>query len=136
MNNLKESDGENIRAKVLEILRILTPDEADNIRYYFDTIHRIGRSEGENSCPRPVIIQFSMHTYREKVWKAARDNPVLKERDIRLAEDLIFAERQQRKMLWPRVKAARDEGKRAYFRGANTFIDGTKLSVNEYLEEY
>lgn len=34
MNNLKDTDGENIRAKVLEILRILTPDEADNIRFF------------------------------------------------------------------------------------------------------
>ncbi|KAL1281806.1 hypothetical protein QQF64_000609 [Cirrhinus molitorella] len=67
MNNLKETDGENIRGKVLEILRILTPDDADSIRFYVDTIHRIGRSGGESGRPRPVIIQFSMRTYREKV---------------------------------------------------------------------
>lgn len=52
---------------------------------------------------------FSMCTYREKVWKAVRDNPVLKERGIHLAEYLTFAERQQMEMLWQRVKAARDQ---------------------------
>lgn len=82
-----------------------------------------------------MIYDVKNNMYREKVWKAAQDNPVLKEKGIRLAEDLTFAER-QRKMLWQRVKAARDEGKRAYFHGANTFIDGEKLSVNEYQEEY
>ncbi|ROL50085.1 hypothetical protein DPX16_5844 [Anabarilius grahami] len=136
LNNLRETEGENIRTKVLEILKILTPDEVDDIRFSVDTIHRIGRPGTGGNRPRPVIIQFALRTYREKVWKAARDHPALKERGIRLAEDLTFAERQQRKLLWPRVKAAREEGKRAYFRGADAFIDGEKLSVDEYQDEY
>lgn len=91
---------------MLEILKILT-------RFYVDTIHRI------YNHPRPVIIQFVLRTYREKVWKAARDHPSLKERDVRLEEDLTFAEKQQRKMLWPRVTAAK--------RGRE--IDGEKLLI-------
>ncbi|CAM4516517.1 unnamed protein product [Leuciscus chuanchicus] len=97
---------------------------------------RIGRPGSGSNRPRPVIIQFALRTYREKVWKAARDHPALKERGVRLAEDLTFAERQQRKLLWPKVKAAREEGKRAYFRGADAFIDGEKLSVNDFQDEY
>lgn len=133
--NLKETDGENIRSKVLEILKVLTPDEADDIRFYVDTIHRIGRPGAGGNRPRPVIIQFALRVYREKVWKAARDHPALKERGVRLMEDLTFAERQQRRLLWPKVKEAREQGKRAHFRGADAFIDGKKLSVEEFEAE-
>ncbi len=88
-----------------------------------------------NNRPRPVIIQFALRVYKEKVWRAARDHPALKQRGVHLTEDLTFAERQQRRLLWPKIKAAREEGKRAYFRGADAFIDGEKLSV-EFQDEY
>ncbi|RXN17605.1 Pol poly [Labeo rohita] len=60
LTSLKEKDGEDIRNRVLEILKILTPDEADDIRFYADTIHRVGRLGAGNIRPRPVIIQFAL----------------------------------------------------------------------------
>lgn len=92
--NLKEAEGGNIRNRVLEILKILTLDEADDIHFYVDTLHRTGRLGAGNNRSRPVIIQFELRDYREKIWKAAQDHPVLKERCVRLTEDLTFAKRQ------------------------------------------
>lgn len=97
INNLKETDGENIRIKALEMLETLTPDEVDDIRLYIDTIHRFGRPVTGRNHPRPVIIQFTLRTSREKVCKAARDPPALEERAVGLAEDLTSAETQQRR---------------------------------------
>ncbi len=65
--NLKETDEENIRNRVLEILKILTSDET---RFYVDTIHRIGRLGAGSNHLRPVFIQFALRVYREKVWRA------------------------------------------------------------------
>ncbi len=79
--------------------------------------------------------QFALRVYREKVLVAVQDHPALRERGVHLTEDLTFSERQQRRLLRPKVKVAREERKRAYFRGADAFIDGEKLSV-KFQDEY
>lgn len=90
-----------------------------------DTVHRVGRSKDENSS-RPIIMQFTMRTFRHKVWRASLNSDVLKKKNLRLAEDLTYTERQCRIKLWPMVKQACDEGKKTKWIGPVVIIDGVR----------
>lgn len=63
------------------------------------------------------------------MWKAAKKNPLLQKKGLRFAEDLTKEDRNNRKKLWPSIKAARDEGKNAYFVGGKGFIDSTEIQA-------
>jgi len=75
----------------------------NKLGFLVDTIHRVGRPRDDGS-PRPVISQFTMRTFRQKIWKTSMTAAVKREKKLRLAEDLTYGERQCRKKLWPLVE--------------------------------
>uniref|UniRef100_A0A1A8SHC0 Uncharacterized protein n=1 Tax=Nothobranchius rachovii TaxID=451742 RepID=A0A1A8SHC0_9TELE len=81
-----------------------------------------------DNSTRPVIIQFTMRAFRNKIWKVSRDNNTLKEKKLFLKEDLSQADRMERNRLWPIVEEARKQGKRAGFRGPHAYIEGKKVT--------
>ncbi|RVE62167.1 hypothetical protein OJAV_G00154480 [Oryzias javanicus] len=89
-----------------------------------DTVHRLGRLTENANKPRGIILQFSSRTYRDAVWKAAKNNPILQERHLRFTEDLCTADRESRAALWPLIQATRREGKVAYYVGGGAYING------------
>ncbi len=126
--NLPEKPNEDTRKEVLEIIARIIPDERSKLGFMVDTVHRIGRPRGDQST-RPIIIQFNMRTFRYKVWKASLTADVMKEKKLRMAEDLTYQEKQCRNKLWPLVKQARTEGKKTKWQGAVAIIDGVRFTA-------
>lgn len=56
---------------------------------------------------------------------------MLKQKKLRMAEDLTYWERECRNKLWPLVKKARDAGKKTKWMGAAVIIDGEKFAIQD-----
>lgn len=126
--NLPEKPNEDVRKEVLEIINQIIPEERSKLGFMVDTVHRIGRPR-ENQSMRPVIIQFTMRTFRYKVWKASLTANIMKEKKLRMAEDLTYQEKQSRNKLWPLVQQARTEGKKTKWQGPVAIIDGVRYTA-------
>lgn len=126
--NLPEYSNEDVRKVVMGIIAQIIPEEKSRLGFLVDTVHRVGRNKDDNK-PRPIIMQFTMRTFRHKVWRASLNSDVLKEKNLRMAEDLTYTERQCRNKLWPMVKQARDEGKKTKWIGPVAIIDGVRHTV-------
>lgn len=126
--NLPEKPNEDVRKEVLEIINLIVPEERSKLGFMVDTVHRVGRPR-DNQSMRPIIIQFTMRTFRFKVWRASLTADVMKEKKLRMAEDLTFQEKQSRNKLWPLVKQARTEGKKTKWQGPVAIIDGVRFTA-------
>lgn len=131
LRNLPEKANETIedlRSKVYELLGEMAPEDKDRLDLLIDTLHRVGEQR-RNSAPRPVLIQFSLRTFRQKIWRAALKARVLKEKDLRITEDLTYWERQCRNKLWPLVAKAKENGKKTSWRGPDAIIEGKRITA-------
>lgn len=90
-----------------------------------DTVHRVGRTRDENHS-HPIIIQFTVRTFWHKVSRASLNSKVMNKKNLRLAEDLTYMEKQCRNKLWPIVKQARDKGKKTKWIGPLAITDGVR----------
>lgn len=123
--NLPEHSNEDVRKEVMDIIAQIIPEEKHKLGLMIDTVHRVGRTRDENTS-RPIILQFTMRTFRHKVWRASINSDVMKKKSLRMTEDLTYTERQCRNKLWPIVKQARSEGKKTKWVGPVAIIDGVK----------
>lgn len=123
---MKEVPAENTRADIMKLFAALVPEDKEKIGFLVDAVHRVGVPRDNTN--RPIIIQFTMRNFRNKIWKVSRENEILKEKKLMLKEDLTHADRMERNRLWPLVDAARKQGKRAGFRGADVYIEGKKVT--------
>ncbi len=128
---IPERSGENIKKRVIDLFGQISPDTSDQLPLTVDIVHRLGPRSGEERSSRRIIVQFLSRSHRDKIWKDARTSRILKERNIKLMEDLTRETKDARNKLWPMVEAARKEGKRAGFRGASALIDGKKFTVKD-----
>ncbi|KAI2660207.1 Coiled-coil domain-containing protein 159 [Labeo rohita] len=87
-------------------------------------------TEGVRSSRR-IIVQFLSRNVRDQIWRDARTAAILKERKIRIFEDLTQSTKDARNRLWPLVEQARKEGKRAGFRGPFAYIDSKRISAKD-----
>ena len=87
-----------------------------------ENAHRIGRPRtGAASDPRPVIAKF---LYRPERFRVIQNKRSLKN-GVRVSDDLIWEDRQQKKKLKEVMKLAYEEGKRPRFHLGKLYIDGT-----------
>ncbi len=119
----KQSNTQDI---VIKILSKVSPKIAHKLPDVVDSVHRLGKKRGDGR-PRVIIIQFAMRLYRDTVWRDTKDNHYLKENGLHIKEDLSSEERAARKKAWPLVKPAREEGKKAGFRGGFAFNEGVRI---------
>ena len=77
----------------------------------FQRVHRIGGKKPDS--PRPIIARFLWFPDREKVFK--RELELKDEIDVKLYADYPREIQERRRKLWPRLRRAREEGKRAFF---------------------
>lgn len=120
---------EDLRQQVYHLFSSLIPADETKMEFLVDTIHRVGIQRKDGS-PRPVLIQFGLRTYRQKIWKASLKAKVLIDKGLRVTEDLTFWERQCRNKLWPLVDRARKEGKKTSWRGPDVIIEGKKITAD------
>lgn len=79
---------------------------------------------------RPIVVKFLHWRQRQEVIDQARF--LLKDSidGYRVAEDFSYAVREKRKLLYPKMKTARDDGKRASMRGDKLLIEGVFYEVD------
>ncbi|RXN09225.1 cytoplasmic dynein 2 heavy chain 1-like protein [Labeo rohita] len=129
MHGVAETKNENLHSIVLNILENVAPDLRGKLSDALDVMHRVGR-RNQDGGHRSIIVRFSTRSLRDVVWRAAKDNAYLKESHQRISEALIPADVAARAKLWPIVKKAREEGKKASFSGPFAFIDGQKIEAS------
>ncbi len=134
MHGLKETDGEDVRRITIDALAKVAPKIQDHLDRVVDVVHRLGRkSSPPNANPkRAIVILFSMRIYRDEVWRAARNSKFLLDNNLRISELLSPEDKAAREKLWPRVKKAREEGKRAVFRGSFAYIEGKRIDSKKH----
>lgn len=131
VSGIQEQRGEDVRKILIDLFGAVSPEIADQLVYALDIAHRLGpRSEGARASRR-IIVQFLSRNVRDKIWRDARTATILKERKIRIFEDLTQSSKDARNKLWPLVERARKEGKRAGFRGPFAYIDGKRISADD-----
>ena len=89
--------------------REIEVDRARDIE--FQRVHRIGVKK--SGSPRPIIARFLRFPDRERVFKRAME--VKDEIEVRVYADYPKEIQERRRKLWPRLKQAREDGKRAFF---------------------
>lgn len=125
---IPEHEGENVKMVVIELFRNLSPHTAEKLQDMVDIAHRLGPKSG-NTNPRRIIVQFLSRTCRDAIWAEAKRSELLKQKKIRILEDLTQEDKEARNKLWPLVEKARREGKKAGFNGPVAFINGKRISV-------
>lgn len=125
IRGLKEQENEDVKGKVISILSKIAPGVSWDIKDNVDSVHRIGRREPNRT--RQVIIQFVKRECRDTIWSLTKDCEVCKKEGISFAEDMIKEDREARMLVWPKMREARRQNKRAYYRGPHAFIDGVKI---------
>ncbi len=133
MHGLKETDGKDVRRITIDALAKVALKIQDHLDRVVDVVHRLGRkSSPPNANPkRAIVILFSMRIYHDEVWRAARNSKFLLDNNLRISELLSPEDKAAREKLWPKVKKAREEGKRAVFRGSFAYIEGKIIDSNE-----
>ncbi len=122
---LQEQEGENVKRCVIDICCTLVPGAAYIFPLHIDTVHRIGKKSEDRV--RPVIIRFIARSTKELLWKTYKRSEYHRSRNLWFAEDLTAKDKDTRNRLWPRIEAARKEGKKAFFAGATAIIDGKEI---------
>ncbi len=125
---IPEREGENVKMVVIELFRNLSPHSGEKLQDMVDIAHRLGPKSG-NSNPRRFIVQFLSRTCRDAIWAEAILSELLKQKKIRILEDLTQEDKEARNKLWPLVEKARGEGKKAGFNGPVAFINGKRISM-------
>ncbi|KAI2662014.1 LINE-1 retrotransposable element ORF1 protein [Labeo rohita] len=106
VSGIQEQRGEDVRKILIDLFSKVSPVIADQLIYTLDVAHRLGpRSEGVRSSRR-IIVQFLSRNVRDQIWRDARTAAVLKERKIRIFEDLTQSTKDARNKLWPLVEQA------------------------------
>lgn len=124
---VKETEKEDVRKIGIKICQAVLPEMKGRLFDTIDAVHRVGPKTPNSTRPRGIIIKFSLRVLKEELWKAAKTSKYLQENGFRFALDLTKAEKDLRCELYPIIKAARDEGKKAYYVGGRGFIDGIEI---------
>ncbi|ROL46834.1 hypothetical protein DPX16_0477 [Anabarilius grahami] len=70
-------------------------------------------------------------TTRDRIWIDAKNSEVLKQKKIKITEDLTQCVKDARAKLWPLEEEARRQKKIAGFKGPFAIIDGKRISVDD-----
>nr|XP_055030428.1 uncharacterized protein LOC129419334 [Misgurnus anguillicaudatus] len=129
ITGISEEAGENVKMIAMEVFSQVSPGLRENLQTSIDVAHRIGPKDG-GMHTRRIIVQFLSRSIRDRIWSDAKNSEVLKQKGIKITEDLTQRAREARNKLWPLVSQARKDGKRAGFKGSFAVIDGKKISAD------
>lgn len=123
--------GENIKKTIIDLFCQVSPDIADQLAFSVDIVHRLGPLSGAAHSSRRIMVQFLSRSHRDKIWRDARSSTWLKEKRMKIFEDLTQETKDARNKLWPLVEKARKEGKKAGFRGPFAHIEGRRVTIKD-----
>lgn len=92
---IPEREGENVKMVVIDLFRNLSPHTAEKLQDMVNIAHRLGPKSG-NTNPRRIIVQFLSRTWRDAIWAEAKRSELLKQKKIRILEDLTQEDKEAR----------------------------------------
>ena len=119
--NMPENKDENTTEMIHEILETKLGIEDARAKVKIDRSHRIGKKRAGNNKPRPIVVKFNWHQDKEFVRINARK---LKGTKIGVAEQFPEEIESVRKTLYPELKKAKAEGKKAVMVRDKLYIEG------------
>lgn len=126
-----EKTGENVKQMIIDLFKQVSPNIAAELPVGVDIAHHLGPRSASEKSPRRIIVLFSSRSQRDRVWNDAKTSNYLKEKKIKIFEDLSQQDKDARSLLWPMVEKARQEGKRAGFHGPFAVIEGKRLTAKD-----
>lgn len=77
-----------------------------------------------------IIVKFTSRTHQDKVWRVVKASVVLKQRKIKIMEDLCQGAKDALNKFWPLKQASKDR-KKAGFQEPFASISGKRVTVND-----
>lgn len=128
LNGIPEREGENTQEEVIKILTKVVPLPTEHLQNMVDVVHRLGQKVRADR-PRQIILQFSMRTVRDQVWRLSKNAKICNEMKVRFREDFCKEDREAHACLWLKVEEARKRGLKAYLRDGHAVIDSRRVTV-------
>ncbi len=119
--NMPEAEGENTTEMIHHLLESKMEVEDARNKVKIDRSHRIGKKRAGNNRPRPIVVKFNYHQDREFVRINAKK---LKGTKIGISEQFPEEIESIRKTLYPELKKAKAEGKKAKIIRDKLIIEG------------
>ena len=119
--NIPENDKENTTELIHELLESKMEIKEARSNVKIDRSHRIGRKREDQRKPRPIVVTFNFHQDREHVRLNTKK---LKGTNIGVSEQFPEEIERIRKTLYPELKKAKSEGKRAKIVRDKLIIEG------------
>ena len=118
IDGILESSSENNEQTHFKVNQVLKNKMGlDNVK--IDVAHRIPNRNSNSTSPRTIIARLSNELDRDSIMKSTRK---LKQTGIFINEDFCENTMKIRKELYPRLKAAREDGNIAYIRRRSLII--------------
>lgn len=124
---IEEKERENLREEITRLCQELLPEARDQLAGAIDVAHRLGPRKPGSTQPRGVIMRFIYRHDRDRIWEASKNSALLRSRQLKFAQDWSPDVRERRRLLYPMVAKAKDEGRTAYLVGGRAFIDGKEI---------
>ena len=119
--NMPENEGENTTEIIHDLLESKMGMEDARSKVKIDRSHRIRKKRVGNNRPRPIVVKFNYHQDREYVRINAKK---LKGTKIGISEQYPEEIESTRKTLYPELKKAKAEGKKAIIIRDKLIIEG------------
>lgn len=99
-------------------------ENASEIR--IDRAHRLGKFNAEKT--RPIVVKLNF--YPDKVKIKQKASAMLRESNQRVSDQFPREIQERRRILYPELKKALDQGKRAYLSYDKLYVDGRTITVD------
>jgi hypothetical protein len=121
----QDETNDKCKAVLLDILDGIM--KVSNVRnFQIVRCHRLGRYNPKSLRPRPIIFKLHWFGDREAIWDKLRE---LKNHPYWIQEDFPSVIVQRRRALTPIVKAARNQGKKAFLSVDSVVIDDQSYTM-------
>lgn len=106
----------DIKAQVVDICCAVLPELTSKTQEDVDVEHKLERKLEVNATRGlTVTIQFLSRSLKDMLQKATKSSSYFRSKELGFGEELTTMDKAMRKQLWPKVEAARQVGKKAYF---------------------
>ncbi len=129
ISGLSETENEVPDTVAQNFFKMLLKDESLHIP--ISRCHRLGRKTaggGARSTHRPLIVRFQTTGDRNRIWNTRRE---LKGTNIWIKEDFPAATEANRKRLYPILREAKVQGKKASLIADKLIVEGQSYTVND-----
>jgi ribA/ribD-fused uncharacterized protein len=125
-DGIREKTDENCEQTLYKLFskQMQIPDASSRIK--ISRCHRIGRFKENADKARTIVAKFHFYPDRMEVWQ---NRKLLKGTGIFVNEDFPIEIDRQRRTMMPIMKAARDQGMKAYLVGSKLMVDSRAYTM-------